>query len=272
MTEIGIVDTRNIIKLIQEKYAFDFSDFALTSLKRRLEYILQLRNLRHPDLLLSRLSDSRELFDQLLDDISVPSTEMFRDPSLWRLLRDDLLPRLCSETPRFKIWIPGAVSGDELYSLCIVLKELDLLNNVNIHVTCLGNKSIEVIKSGILRASKVDVSEENYGRYNNKFKLRDYCRTINGTVYRDTSLISNVTFDVQKIDLDSCPSGFRLVLYRNKMIYFNPTLQIRVLKNIHLSLNSGGHLIVGIKELLANLYSINDFLLANPQESIYKKK
>jgi len=272
MTEIGIVDTRNIIKLIQEKYAFDFSDFALTSLKRRLEYILQLRNLKHPDLLLSRLNDSNEFFEQLLDDICVPSTEMFRDPSLWRLLRDEILPRLCKETPKFKIWLPGSVSGDELYSLCIILKELDLLDKVQIQASCISKKSIDFITTGVLRASKVEVSEENYERINGKGKFQDYYKIVNGVVYRDTSLIKNVTFDTQKIDLDSPPSGIKLVLYRNKMIYFNPTLQIKILKNIYASLMAGGHLIIGIKELLANLYNANEFVLMNPQESIYKKK
>jgi chemotaxis protein methyltransferase CheR len=272
MTEIGIVDTRNIIKLIQEKYAYDFSDFALTSLKRRLESILQQRNLKHPELLLSRLNDNPQFFEQVLEDIQVPSTEMFRDPSLWRLLRDDLIPRINRESPRFKIWLPGSVSGDELFSLCIILKELELLDNVNILVTCLSKHNIENIKSGILRSSKVEVSEENYERLNGKAKFSVYYSTVNGRTLRDLNLIKNVTFDVEKIDLENPPTGIKLVLYRNKMIYFNPTLQLKVLKNISASLSAGGHLVIGIKELLANLYNVNDFILINPTESIYKKK
>jgi chemotaxis protein methyltransferase CheR len=272
MTEIGIVDTRNIIKLIQEKYAYDFSDFALTSLKRRLEGILQQRNLKHPDLLLSRLNDSPQFFEQVLEDIQVPSTEMFRDPSLWRLLRDELIPRISKESPRLKIWLPGSVSGDELYSLCIILKELDLLENANIIVTCLSIRSIDYIKSGILRTAKMEVSQENYERINGKAKFNDYCTFTNGVVYRDRSLIKNVNFELEKIDLENPPSGIKLVLYRNKMIYFNPTLQIKILKNINNSLLPGGHLVIGIKELLANLYNANDFILVNPSESIYKKK
>lgn len=272
MTEVGIVDTRNIIKLIQEKYNYDFSDYALTSFKHRLEFILQLRNLKHPDVLLNRLKDYPDFFEQFLDDISIPSTEMFRDPSLWRLLRDELIPALYKESSRFKIWLPGTVSGDELYSLCIVLKELDILEKVQIFATCLSQKSIDHIKSGILRSSKVEVSEENYERMNGRGKFQDYCKDINGTTYRDPALIANVTFDVQKMELENPPTGIKLLLYRNRMIYFNSTLQIRVLKNLYNSLNPGGYLIIGIKELLSNLYNLNDFILANPLESIYKKK
>lgn len=272
MTEIGIVDTRNIIKLIQEKYVYDFSDYALTSLKRRLEYILLLRNLKHPDILINRLRDNPEFFEQVLEDISVPSTEMFRDPSLWRLLRDEIIPETYKETSKFKIWVPGTVSGDELYSLCIILKELELLDKVQIHASCLSKRSIESINTGILKSSKGETSEENYLRTNGKSKFQDYCKEVNGIIYRDVSLIENVTFDVQNIEMENAPSGIKLVLYRNKMIYFNPTLQIKILKNICKSLIPGGYLIIGVKELLSNLYNSNEFVLSNPSESIYKKK
>lgn len=272
MTEIGIVDTRNIIKLIQEKYAFDFSDYALTSFKRRLEYVLQLRNIKHPDLLLSRLKDNPGFFEQLLDDITIPSTEMFRDPSLWRLLRDEIIPRLYKENTRLKIWLPGSVSGDELYSLCIILEELEILDKVEVFASCLSSKSVDYIKSGLLKTNKFEISEENYQRTNGKFKLSDFLKEENGTYYRDTKLIEKVVFDIQKIELDNMPLGTKLILYRNKMIYFNPTLQMKVLKNLHASLGAGGYLVIGIKELLANLYNNTDFVLINQSESIYKKK
>ena len=272
MVEIGIVDTRNIIRLIQEKYGYDFSDYALTSLKRRLDYVLQLRNLKHPEIFVNRLNDSSDFFEQLLDDLSVPSTEMFRDPSLWRLLRDEIIPSIYKESSKFKIWIPGSVSGDELYSLCIVLKEMDLLDKVQIYATCLCKKSLDFIKTGVLRSSKVEVSEENYERMNGKGKFFDYCKDVNGTVYRNSDLVANVVFDIQKMELENPPTGIKLVLYRNRMIYFNPTMQMRVLKNLHASLAPGGYLIVGIKELLSNLYNLTDFVLINPLESIYKKK
>jgi len=272
MTEVGIVDTRNIIKLIQENYAFDFSDYALTSFKRRLEYILQLRNIKHPDLLLSRLKDNPEFFEQVLDDITIPSTEMFRDPSLWRLLRDEIIPGLYKETSKLKIWLPGSVSGDELYSMCIILKELDILNKVEIFVSCLSTRSADYIKSGLLKSHKYEVSEENYQRTNGKAQFSDYVNEVNGVYFRDITLIEKVIFDIQKTELENMPCGVKLLLYRNKMIYFNPTLQVKVLKNLHTSMGAGGYLIIGIKELLANLYNTNDFVLVNQSESIYKKK
>lgn len=272
MSEIGIVDTKNIIKLIQEKYACDFSDYALTSYKRRLENVLSLRNLKHPEFLLNKLKEDPKLFDQFLNDISVPSTEMFRDPSLWRLLRDELLPKMYREFPNFKIWLPGSVSGDELFSLCIVLKELDLLDKIQIHVSSLSNKSLDYIKSGLIKHAKIESSEENYIRSNGKDKFTSYIKEVNGLFYRDTHLISQVSFDIQNIEMDKAPSGIRLILYRNKMVYFNSTLQLKTLKILNNSLLANGVLIVGVKEFLGNLYNVNDFTLVNPNESIYKKK
>lgn len=272
MAEIGIVDTRNIIKLIQEKYACDFSDYALTSFKRRLENILLVRNLKHPEMLINRIKEDRNFYDQFLDDIAVPSSEMFRDPSLWRLLRDETIPKLYQETPNFKIWLPGVVSGDELFSLCIILKELNLLGKIHVHVSSLSNFSLDTIKKGYLKASKVEVSEENYVRANGKENFTKYYKEVGGNFLRDTSLLDNVTFELQNIEMDNAPSGVRLIIYRNKMVYFNPTLQLKILKVFYSSLQANGYLIIGVKEFLGNLYNVNDFTLANPSESIYKKK
>lgn len=271
--EVGIVDTRNVIKLIQERYNCDFSDYALTAFKHRLEYVLSLRSIKHIDIMINKLSTDQPFFDQFLDDISVPSTEMFRDPSLWRYLKDELIPSLYAENSNFKIWLPGAVSGDELFSLCILLKEIGLLGKVQVMVSCLSEKSIDYIKSGAIKASKIELSEENYTRANFKDSFSNYCKEIKpGIFIRDTSLIADVTFSKQDIELSGGQNGVKLVLYRNKMIYFNPTLQIKILKQLYNCLLTNGYLIVGIKEFLANLYNVNDFLLVHPHESIYKKR
>ena len=97
MPEIGIVDTRNIINVIAEKYNYDFSDYTLISFKRRIDSILEQFNLKYPNLLINKLLNNKVFFDQFLDLLAVPSTEMFRDPSVWRILRDEIIPDLISE-------------------------------------------------------------------------------------------------------------------------------------------------------------------------------
>src|SRR6266542_4015858 len=138
MIELGIVETRNIINLIAEKYNYDFSDFALTSFKRRIERFIELNNLKHPDILINRLHDNKVFAESFIEQLSVASSEMFRDPSLWRVIREETITSIYREAGTgFKIWLPCSVSGDELFSLAIVLHEMDMLDKVQIIVSCI---------------------------------------------------------------------------------------------------------------------------------------
>ena len=160
--EIGVVDFRNIVRVIKDTYDYDFNDYSLTSLKRKIEQVIQLHNLKHIDLLITRLKDDNAFFQQFLQEISIESTEMFRDPSFWRYLRDDLLPLIVKENYKSKIWLPCCVSGDELFSLCIILKEKGWIDNISITASCLNDKIIENIKGGRFRGFKFEVSSDNF--------------------------------------------------------------------------------------------------------------
>ncbi len=105
---------------------------------------------------------------------AVESTEMFRDPSLWRYLRDELLPSLLCDGCKLKIWMPLSVSGDELFTLTILLIEQGWIDQVEIVTSCLNDLIIDRIKSGLFRNYKIEVSEDNYARYQGKGKLSDY--------------------------------------------------------------------------------------------------
>jgi chemotaxis protein methyltransferase CheR len=273
MIELGIVETRSIISVIANKYNYDFSDYALTSLKRRLELIIDQLNIKHIDVLINKLSDDNAFFDLFIDSLSVPSSEMFRDPSFWRMMHDEIIPQLMEETcGNLKIWLPNSVSGDELYSLTILLSEMNLLDKVQIQVSSLSNKSIDNIKSGIIAQPKLEISIDNYTRANGLFELPKYLTDKGGLIFRDTSLISGVTFFKQNTFLEPMPQNIRLVLFRNKMIYYNLTLQAKVLKNLLQTIPVGGRLIIGTKESLTNVFSNNDFALISNSESIYKRR
>ena len=273
MFEIGIVEAKNIIKTINEKYHFDFSDYALTSFKRRIEVIIEQNNLKYVDILINKLLEDQKFFESILDKLIVPSSEMFRDPSLWRLLRDEIIPALVRDSgSNIKIWLPNSVSGDELFSLTILLDEMGLLDKVSIQVSCLSEKNIDLIKSGYFDVSKLELSLENYTRTNGKFDLSKYYKIDQTKIIRDTNLIRNVTFFRQNEYTEPVPQGIKLVLFRNKMIYFNQVLQTKILKNIYQSTSPGGYLIIGTKESLSQLFSYSDFVRVNNVESIYKRK
>lgn len=273
MSEIGIVEAKSIIKTVTDSFGIDFSDYALTSFKRRIEKIMETHNLKYPDILINKLHDDPGFIDTFMHEISVPSTEMFRDPSFWRLLRDEIIPDLYNETGgNLKIWLPDSVSGDEVFSLAIVLHELNFLDKTSIQVSAISDKSLETIKSGILHPSKVEISSDNYIRANGKFQLANYIDIRNNIYYRDTNLLRNVSFFKQDLCCNPIPQGMKLVLFRNKMIYFNQVLQWKAIKNIYQSVNTGGMFIIGIQESLNQMYGLNEFSLFNENECIYKKK
>jgi len=272
--EIGIVETRNVIKALFDTYGYDFRDFALTSFKRRLEEIIVNNGLKDADGLVNRLVSSKDFFELFLKDITPETTEMFRDPSLWRALREDIIPELVKSSSKLKIWLAAFDSGEELYSLCILLKEMHLLDKFQIYASTISDESTKKILSGRLDAKQLEVDEANYERLNGPKRYADYHSTdsSSGVIIIDTELISGVTFLKQDTLLTNAPSGIRLVLFRNQLIYFNQTLQDKCLNAIHTSLVPGGYLALGTKETLENTNSSNKFTVANDAEKIYKKK
>ena len=272
--EIGIVETRNVIKTLLDTYGYDFRDFALTSFKRRLEDVIMKNGLRDSEGLINRLQSNKDFFEHFLKDITPETTEMFRDPSLWRSLREDIIPAIVKSSSKLKIWVAAFDSGEEIYSLCILLKEMDLLDKFQITASTISDEVTKKIKSGRLDIKQLEVNEANYDRSNGTKRYADY-HTIasnNGAIIIDSSLVSDVTFVKQDTLFSNAPSGMRLVLFRNQLIYFNQILQDKALNAIHNSLAPGGYLALGAKETLENTNSNNKFTVINDAEKIYRKK
>jgi chemotaxis protein methyltransferase CheR len=268
--EIGIVEYRNIIKVIKDTYGYDFTDYALTSLKRKFEQAIQMHRLRHTDDLIDKLREDKVFFNIFLQEISFESTEMFRDPSFWRCMRDDILPSLIKENYSKKIWLPSCVSGEELYSLAILLKESGWEGSFEIIASCLNDLIIERIKKGSFKLTKTEVSSDNYERFQGSASFSDYVKLNGEQVIRESSLIKNVQFIKQNINFDNSPQDVKLIIYRNRLIYFTQSLHDRVLKGFHESMVPGGMLVLGIKEQVGSISS-KYFRLINVEESVYKK-
>jgi len=273
MSELGIVDIREINKTIQNKYGFDFTIFALTSLKLRLERFMLHNNINNVDQLIRKLENNDDFLDNFLFELTIPSTEMFRDPSLWRWLRDDFFPREIEKSNnKFKIWFPNCVSGGELYSLTILLKEINMLDKVQIIASTLTNRSQENIKEGKYDLKKIEISTENYKRFQGKYNLNNYYRLERYHAFFDKALLENVEFIKQNLYFDNFPENIKLIIFRNNFIYFTLKFQEEVQNKLIKSLSPGGYLILGIKEKIINTYSQNDFELINPNENVFRKK
>jgi chemotaxis protein methyltransferase CheR len=274
MAELGIVDIREIIRVIKKVYDYDFSTFALTSFKYSLERVILKNGLHNAENLYRKLSDDPQFFELFLNDIFTPSTEMFRDPSLWRWLREEYFPNIPERHfDNFKIWIPQCISGAELYTIIILLKELGLDNKVKIIATVYTDLSLEYIKSGKYQLKKLEISIENYKRFHGQESLEKYYSMNGNDVIRDPMLIKDVNFIKDDIIFSKAPQNVKLILFRNVMIYYNPSLQSQILKTIYNSLSATGSLIIGLKESIkpANVSS-PEFEVINSNEGVYKRK
>ncbi len=271
--EIGIVETRNIVKALLETYGYDFRDYALTSFKRRLEEVMTKNGLKDTDVLISRLQNNKSFFDHFLKDITPETTEMFRDPSLWRALYDDILPIISKNNSKPKIWVASFDSGEELFSLCIVLKEMNLLEQFNIFASVFSDETTKKIQEGKIEAKQLEINEANYdrtkctGKYSNYYSYDD-----NGFIIFNNELIKDVKFLKQDTLYSNAPSNIKLALFRNQIIYYNTILQDKAIRKVHESLSPGGYMVLGAKETLENTNCSDKFTVVNDGEKIYKKK
>lgn len=264
---LGIVEFRNIISAINELYGINFSDYALTSFKRRVEKFIIDNRFLYSIEFIEKIKEDRPFFEKFLKEISVKDTEMFRDPSFWQCLKREVVPKLDEGD---KIWVANTNSGEELYSLAILLRECGVLDHVKIIVTNISQKNIDFIKTGAYEMKKIDTYHPNYERSGGYRKLPDYFISNNNKAYMDSSLIDNVEFMRWDVSKDSAPGEFKFVLLRNYMLYFNKTLQNKVLDLVFSSLPTRGFLAIGIKENIEDSVS-GRYLLINKEEKIYKK-
>jgi chemotaxis protein methyltransferase CheR len=271
--EIGIVETRNVFKLILDKQGYDFREYSITYLKRRLEHVLTLQGIRDADALMRKLEQDKAYFAQFLADFVPSTTEMFRDPSLWRYLKETILPELSKSISPIKIWIPTWDSGEELFSLIITLKEIDLLGRAKIFASTYSELITKSVKEGKVDSKKMETNEANYQRFQGKTVFGSYFTpSSDGSLQIKTELIRDVVFVEQNANFDGSVPGCNLILFRNQLIYMNISQEERVISNLRNNLNAGGFLAVGIKENLEHLSCGSSFLNVNSSEKVYKRK
>jgi chemotaxis protein methyltransferase CheR len=270
MLDIDIADLKRISEFIYQKYQYDFRNYAMSSFKRRVLRIMELKKLS-VESLLKKLNDVPYFINEFLDELTVNVTEMFRDPSFWRVMREEIIPAIMLNHKQFKIWHAGCSSGEEVLSMGILLKEMGILQNVTVIATDLDTNILERAKMGIYPAKNMELNEKNYIRFQGAANFKDYYREENGMAVFDKELLANVSFRRHDLVTGEIFNKFDLILCRNVMIYFNQTLQNEVLKKFHESLFKYGYLAIGSKESLIWCDYANRFIVVNNEEKIYKK-
>ncbi len=270
MLDIDIADLKRISEFIHQRYQYDFRNYAMSSFKRRVLRIMELKKLT-VDSLLKKLADSPIFINEFLDELTVNVTEMFRDPSFWRILREEIIPAIMLNHKQFKIWHAGCSSGEEVLSMSIMLKEMGILQDVTLIATDLDVNILERAKMATYPIKNMELNEKNYIRFQGTSTFKSYYREENGMAVFNKDLLANVSFRRHDLVLGENFNKFDLILCRNVMIYFNQTLQNEVLKKFHESLFKYGYLAIGSKESLIWCDYANRFIVVNNEEKIYKK-
>ncbi len=269
--DVEVTDLRKITEVVKSRYRYDFSNYAMSSLRRRIQRILELYKMASVGQLIEKIDSDAAFFDDFLSEITVNVTEMFRDPSFWREVRDHVIPSILLNHESFSIWHAGCSSGEEVISMSILLHEMGIADQVNIIATDIDRPILEKARSREYSLKNMELNEKNYIRFQGTSSLRDYYTEKNGKAVMNASLLEKVSYRSFDLVQGAVFNKFDLILCRNVMIYFNQNLQNNVLKRLHESLFKYGYLAVGSKESLIWCEIANKFIVVNNEEKIYKK-
>lgn len=236
-----------LMEAIYLKYSYDFRNYSVASQKRRVLHAMHQLDCASISELQARVLHEPDIFARLLQYLTIPTSEMFRDPAYFSALRELVVPHL-QTYPSIKIWIAGCSTGEEVYSMAILLKEEGLLDRAIIYATDINPQSLEKAKKGVYPLDRMRAYTASYQMAGGRAAFSDYFTAAYGGVLFDRSLTDNVSFADHSLATDSVFSEMHLVCCRNVLIYFNRTLQERALGLFHESLCHRGFLGLGSKE------------------------
>lgn len=270
MTRIDPVEEQLFLEGVFLKYGYDFRQYAASSLNRRLENVLTRMNAADPMDLLKMVLRDRAAFERVLTMMTVTTTEAFRDPPFFRALRDRVVPILRTY-PTIKIWTAGCSTGEELYSLAILLSEEGLLERSTIFATDINTDALKIAREGIYPVEVMQTFTKNYADYGGRKHPSDYYTADYGFARFDRALKENVVFSEHNLATDNVFTEAHLVICRNVLIYFNRELQDRALGLFSRSLVSRGFLVLGSRETVRFSGVVNDFDVTDSNARIFQK-
>ena len=269
--EIAEIEQRLLLDGIYYRYHYDFRGYAQGSIKRGLGAALATFGCQTLSQLQDRIMHDPSAFTALLGYLTVQVSDMFRDPTYFAALRREVVP-LLRTYPSLKIWVAGCSTGEEVYSLAILLQEEGLLERSLIYATDINSQALRVAEQGIFAIERAESFSENYLRSGGTRSLADYYTAHYGHVVLDKELRKNVVFADHSLATDSVFAEMHLISCRNVLIYFDSDLQNRAFDLFRQSLCHRGFLGLGMKESLRFSNQAHAFEDVAPVEKIYQKK
>jgi chemotaxis protein methyltransferase CheR len=268
--EIEDIEISLLLEAIYRRYGYDFRDYARSSVARRLSQFLQdSGNTSYLDVAAQVLRDV-DFFYRLIPYFSVSVTALFRDPAFYSALREKVIP-LLRTWPNFKVWHAGCASGEEVYSMAILLREQSILDRAQFYATDISQTALDKAKAGIYSLDTVRKGSANYHSCGGDGSLSDHYRVRYNAALMDAELRRRITFAQHNLVTDKAFGEMQMVICRNVLIYFNEQLQERVLELIWESLDFGGFLCLGDKETLTFSPIAERFEAVDEKNHIYKK-
>jgi chemotaxis protein methyltransferase CheR len=259
-----------LLEGVHQHYGFDFRQYARASLRRRLWRRVYAEGLTTISGLQERVLHDRGAMERLLLDLSINVTSMFRDPGFFASFRQSVVPSLRTY-PFLRIWNAGCSTGEETYSLAIMLREVGLYDRTRIYATDINEAVIASAAEGIYPLAKMKEFTENYLAAGGSRSFSDYYRTAYGGAQLDRSLAENVVFAAHNLVSDRSFNEFHVIVCRNVLIYFSKPLQDRVHELFHDSLVPFGVLALGKKETISFTPREPDYDELDPDERIFRR-
>ncbi|WP_426447962.1 CheR family methyltransferase [Paenibacillus sp. S-38] len=260
-----------LLEAIYRRYGYDFRGYARSSLIRRLHHIRQKAGAPHMADLIPRVLRDETFLRRFLLDMSVTVTEMFRDPEFFYELRTKVIPVL-KTYPFVKIWHAGCATGEEVYSMAILLQEEGFYDRVQIYGTDMNAESLVTAQEGIYPQENIRKFTANYLKSGGRASFSDYYHAKYGMAKMNESLKKNIVFTQHNLVTDEAFGQMHLILCRNVLIYFDRNLQDKVLGLFGRSLGHRGFLCLGSKESLDFADNGDQFEALVPKWRIFRKQ
>jgi chemotaxis protein methyltransferase CheR len=232
-----------------EKYGYDFTGYSRASLKRRIHRLYGLDKALSFAEFRYKICNDPAYFKRFVEQITVNVTEMFRDPGFFKTLRNDVLPKL-GTYPLIRVWLAGCSTGEEAYSISIILKELNLLHKSLVYATDLNPAVLEKASQGMFPLSLMKQYSENYILSGGNQDFSSYYTANYSLAKLNSELKSKIIFSTHNLVSDRSFNEFQVILCRNVLIYFDRELQNKVIELFDNSLEELGYLALGTKETL----------------------
>lgn len=264
------IEINLLLEGLYQMYGYDFRGYVRASLRRRIVHRMMAEGLPTITALLEKVLHEQGALERLLNDLSIRLTEMFRDPSFFIAFRKEVVP-LLRKLPEIRIWHAGCATGEEVYSMAILMLEEGLAHKTKIYGTDMNEKAIEAAQKGAFPLKKMQQYTKNYLDAGGTKAFSEYYATDHLFAYFRPSMSENLVFAQHNLVTDGSLNEFHVILCRNVLIYFDQELQHHVHRLIYGSLADGGFLGLGSKESILFVpdgLPYTDFV---PQEKIYRK-